>query len=572
MPTESSVSPPYDELRTERLGPLPIVNHFWDRLGLADLFERFVPTKDRRCSLSYAKGMGVLVRSILVEREPIYRHYDTVNAYGPEIFGLRGDEARSLQDDQLGRALDHLYQADRGGLLTEIVVALAGAFGVRFDELHNDSTTIKFAGQYRQAKGRSLRGKRAPWITFGNSKDHRPDLRQLLYIMTISADGGLPVHFRCSDGSTNDAITHIDTWEALRQATGRADFLYVADSKLCTYENMRYIDRQGGRLVTVMPRTRREDRWFREWIQTHEPAWEPVWDRPHPRQKYGPRDRWSVHTSSLPSQEGWPVTWVWSTLLALNQKRSRSDRIAAAQEQLEAFDRRLQGPRPRLRSPIEIEKKINHIIGRFKVGRYLHGEVWQEQQHSFRQEKRGRPGPRTRYRREVKHRPRVRWTVDHEAVQYDEKSDGMYPLLSNDGTLTPAQVLQAHKGQPRIEKRFEQLKTVYEIAPVFLKNEGRIEAFFFLYFVALLLQALIEREVRRTMKREGITELALYPEHRPSKRPTAEQILRLFGRTDRHHLIKHGRVVQTFDPKLTDLQEQVLRLLQVPREAYRNAP
>jgi len=277
--------------------------------------------------------------------------------------------------------------------------------------------------------------------------------------MTISADGGVPVQFRCSDGSTNDAITHTDTWDALRQATGRADFLYVADSKLCTYENMRHIDRQGGRLVTVMPRTRREDRWFREWIQTHEPAWEPVWDRPHPRQKYGPRDRWFVHTSVLPSQEGWAVTWVWSTLLALNQKRSRSDRIAAAQEELEAFDRRLQGPRPRLRSPIEIEKKIKHIIGQFKVGRYLHGEVWQEQRQSFRQERRGRPGPRTRYRRDVKQRPRVRWTIDHEAVQYDEKSDGMYPLLSNDDTLTPTQVLKAHKGQPRIEKRFEQLKT-----------------------------------------------------------------------------------------------------------------
>ena len=71
------------------------------------------------------------------------------------------------------------------------------------------------------------------------------------------------------------------------------------------------------------------------------------------------------------------------------------------------------------------------------------------------------------------------------------KSDGMYPLLTNDDTLTPAQVLEAHKRQPGIEKRFQQIKTVHEIAPVFLKNEGRIEALFFLYFVALLLQSLI---------------------------------------------------------------------------------
>jgi transposase len=571
MHTRGSLAPPYDELLTERLGPLPIVNRFCDRLGLADLFERFVPTKDSRCCLSYAKGLGVLVRSIVVEREPIYRHYDTVSTYGPAMFGLTGDEARSLKDDQLGRALDHLFQADRGALLTEIVVAMAGAFGARFDELHNDSTTVKFTGQYRQAKGRSLRGKRAPWITFGSSKDHRADLRQLLYVMTTSSDGGLPVQFRCSDGNTNDATTHIETWDALRKATGRTDFLYVADSKLCTYENMRYIDRHGGRLVTVMPRTRREDGWMRKWIQTHEPAWEPVWDRPNPRQKYGPRDRWFVYTYHLPSQEGWAITWVWSTLLALNQKHSRAERIAAAEEELETLDRRLRGPRPRLRSPTEIEKKITSITKRFKVSRYLHGEVWQEEMHSFRQERRGRPGPRTRYRREVKHRPHVRWAIDHAAVQYDEKSDGMYPLLSNDDTLTPAQVLEAHKGQPGIEKRFEQLKTVHEIAPVFLKNEGRIEALFFLYFVALLLQALIEREVRDSMKKAGIEELPIYPEDRPSKRPSAEQVLRLFARTDRHHLIKNDLLVQTFDPKLTGLQQQVLRLLGVPRGAYRRA-
>jgi transposase len=62
--------------------------------------------------------------------------------------------------------------------------------------------------------------------------------------------------------------------------------------------------------------------------------------------------------------------------------------------------------------------------------------------------------------------------------------------------MSPAQVLQAHKGQPMIEKRFEQIKTVHEIAPVLLKNEGRIEALFTLYFLALLVQALIKRELR----------------------------------------------------------------------------
>ena len=120
-----------------------------------------------------------------------------------------------------------------------------------------------------------------------------------------------------------------------------------------------------------------------------------------------------------------------------------------------------------------------------------------------------------------------------------------------------------------IEKRFEQLKTVLEVAPVFLKNEGRIEALFTLYFLALLVQALIERELRLAMKREAIEHRPLYPEQRQCVHPTTEQVLRLFSLAQRHTLINGASPVQVFDAELTDLQHQVLKLLGVPLAAYR---
>jgi len=132
-----------------------------------------------------------------------------------------------------------------------------------------------------------------------------------------------------------------------------------------------------------------------------------------------------------------------------------------------------------------------------------------------------------------------------------------------------AQVFEAHKRQPSIEKRFEQTKTVFEIAPVLLKNEGRIEALFFVYFLALLVQAIIERELRRAMLRDGVDTLALYPEERDTRRPTAEQVFRLFSLTQRHTLEHDGQQVRSFEPELTDLQHQVLHLLGMPRNLYR---
>ena len=194
------------------------------------------------------------------------------------------------------------------------------------------------------------------------------------------------------------------------------------------------------------------------------------------------------------------------------------------------------------------------------------------EEESFRQTRRGRPGPDTAYRKIIKRRFDLEWSLDRAAVAYDEKSDGMYPLLCNDRQLTPAQILEAHKGQPTIEKRFEQLKTVHEIAPAYLKNEGRIEALFTLYFLALLLQALIERELRRGMAGQGLPDLPIYPEARDCRRPTTEQILRLFSMAARHRLVDAGQTVQIFDVDLTPLQRQVLALLGVPESAYRVTP
>ncbi len=555
-------------LDSERLGPLPLINAFLQRMGLEALLDKYVPTTDRRNAVSHGQALGVLLRSIIVEREPVYRQQETVDGFAPGLFGVSAGAMARLTDDRIGRALDRLFDADRAALLTEVVVAVGQRFGVGFDRLHNDSTSIAFCGQYRAAIGRKLRGRTAPAIVYGFSKDHRPDLKQLLFILSVT-DDGVPASFRCADGNTGDSVTHIDTWNTLRTVAGRPDFLYVADSKLCSYENMQYIHRAGGRFVTVMPRTRQEDGQFRKWIQTQQPDWQLAWDRPNPRRRDGPRDRWYVFQPPVPSIEVWPITWLWSTLLTLHQGARRQRQISATVEELEALHLRLIKAKARLRGAKEIDQRVEHILEHYHVGRYLKVQRVVREEHSFKQTQRGRPGPHTAYHKITRRRFDIEWSIDQAAVAYDEKSDGMYPLLSNDRSLTAVQILEAHKGQPTIEKRFEQVKTVHEIAPVYLKNEGRIEALFTLYFLALLVQALIERELRLAMKRDGLNELPIYPEQRDCRRPTTEQVLRLFSLAQRHRLTQAGHTVQLFDAPLTDLQRQVLVLLNIPDSAYR---
>jgi transposase len=261
-----------------------------------------------------------------------------------------------------------------------------------------------------------------------------------------------------------------------------------------------------------------------------------------------------------------------SSLLRSKQHQSRWERIARAEQELKDLADYYLGRRPRKRARHEVWKQITDVLAHQHVKRYLEVSLKSIPEHSFRQARPGRPGPNTKYVKQTKPKWQITWELDEEAIAYDHKSDGMYPLLTNDRSLTAHQVLEAHKRQPTIEKRFKQTKTVFEIAPVLLKNEGRIEALFFLYFIALLVQALIERELRSAMELEGLENLPLYPEERATHRPTAEQILRLYALVERHRLWEDDRQVQLFEPQLTDLQKQVLSLLGVPEAAYCRGP
>jgi hypothetical protein len=88
------------------------------------------------------------------------------------------------------------------------------------------------------------------------------------------------------------------------------------------------------------------------------------------------------------------------------------------------------------------------------------------------------------------------------------------------------------------------------------------------YFLAFLVQSLIERHLRLAMQREQITHLPLYAEQRQCKRPTTEQILRLFGLPERHTLQRGSKTAQVFNPELTSLQRQILGLLDVPQSIF----
>jgi hypothetical protein len=110
------------ELHSELLGAMPVVNHFLDRLNLHELLERHVPHDDRRLKVAPAVVLGVVVRNLVLHREPVYALGEWAEPFRPSVLGLGGVDPGVLNDDRVGRTLLRLFDADRASLMTELVL------------------------------------------------------------------------------------------------------------------------------------------------------------------------------------------------------------------------------------------------------------------------------------------------------------------------------------------------------------------------------------------------------------------------------------------------------------------
>jgi len=356
-------------------------------------------------------------------------------------------------------------------------------------------------------------------------------------------------------------------WDELVRLVGRPDFLYVADAKLCSAEAMGHIHRNGGRFVTVIPHGRREDTWFRDWAQTHAPTWTEADRRPGAR--LGDPDQvWRTFVAPAPSAEGHRVLWVHSSAKAARDGAARAARIEKGLAAIDAVAARLASPRSRLRTRVAAEAAATAALAEAGAARWVGFEITETVTETYRQERRGRPGSTTRFRRHVKTVFTIAAAVKADQVAYDAATDGCFPLTSNADALTDAEVLAAYRYQPNLERRNHMLKGPQEVAPVFLETPHRIEALLLCHFLAMLTEALIEREVRTSMKAAGLTGVPLYPELRDCPSPSAPRILEIFDNIQRHQLVRGEEVVQVFEPELSPLQRQVLELLHIPATAY----
>ena len=546
------------QITTHFLGPHPVIDHFLQRMNLESIL-RGALGGARQGVLDHARTLTVLVHNLLVSPGPLYRIAQWAAPWEPHVLGLTPVQKDALNDDRVARALDALVSERGRGIWFRLALRVIKQFEVDTGRIHFDTTTVTFHGKYERSVD-------APRITHGHNKDHRPDLKQLLFGLSCSSDGAVPLHHQVHSGNRTDDGVHQGNLEDMRRILGRDDFTYVADSKLCTLDNLRHITGYGGTFVTVMPRTWGEDKRFRKTLRDESVRWKEFLRIPNRRRKDDPPDIFSSCKGLDRTDSGFRLIWIRSSLKSEEDRLYREGQLRRAEAELGELELKLN--RRRLRAARSIRAKVREILKRLGVKRFLDVKLKPQVQLIPRRLRRGRPAAGDPVRM-VKRRT---WTLrvqrDSKELTREKRTDGVFPLLTNLEKRSKRDVLLIYKYQPYVEKRFSGLKTELQIAPIYLKTPRRAAALVHAYFFALVAASLIEREVRRAMKRKEIESLPLLPEGRPTKTPTCPRILEAFNGIGWQEFVR-GEEVIAFPLTLSKVQKEMVTLLGVPPQLYR---
>ena len=145
-----------------------------------------------------------------------------------------------------------------------------------------------------------------------------------------------------------------------------------------------------------------------------------------------------------------------------------------------------------------MSQAVETILRDVQAEGFLVVEIEERTIETYRQDRRGRPGPDSKYLRSEATRFDLAWRIDHDRLAEETRCDGTFPLVTNATSVSAVDLLLAYKQQPMIEKRFSQLKTDFVVAPVFLKEVSRIQALLCVYFFALLTERRRAQEILRT--------------------------------------------------------------------------
>jgi transposase len=454
---------------------LPIL----EQLGLREAVNQHCQPADSGADLDVGLVALLLVGNRLVAPQPLVHVEEWLGQTAlPELLGF---DAGQANDDRLARTLDALVP-HLDVLWQELILRAIVAFDLDLSQLCYDLTSISFFGAYEAAD----------LVTYGYSRDHRPDCKQVEVAATVTAAGGVPIDYHMLAGNVADCTTPVANLRRLQRLlallparpAGQPLPLVISDRAMLTlasiaaYEasEMRYL----GPLDPGLGHGAVRD--VLAAVTAEELAASPLGYRP---QRAKDDSAWEAYQGvprqlllCHPDAERPPLTVhamvVWSPGKARLDAGLRTTHLARLEVTLTDLAEKV-GHRP-YATKATVERRLAAILAR-QPARHL---VTVRIEAALEATEASAPALQ------------LVWTRDAAAIAAAAALDGRYVLGTNDPSLDPEAMLASAKRRDVPEKRFALVKGPLAVRPVYLHKQERIQALIFCTMVALLVFALLE--------------------------------------------------------------------------------
>lgn len=460
------------------------------KLKIAEIISSQIPS-DPRSKISASEAVEALIMLILTGEHTLYRVKSALSKLDLEVlFGRKEIKAEHFHDNRIGTVLDSLHEAGLSKIFGDVSLNAINIHHLDTSIISEDTTSISLQGEYAESE----------IAKHGKSKDFRPDLKQLLFGLTVLNDGGIPIIGRITKGNQSDSKeVRVQLSLLKKHLPDLKNYLFIGDSKIMSGETIAAVKANNADFLTLLPSTFG----IKKKLLSMD---NPLNLLLRKKGKKGQVETYRGFSTTMDYKylEGKSIPLkfliVHSTALMKKKKRSQKKLVAKENAELKKFAKK------KKKREYHCEKDAMAAMKALMKAKNpkFHALETRVKLHE-KQATKGRP--RKDGTTKMKQTWHLKIGVKQDKLKIAKWLDwnSRFVLVTNRTTLSDKEMLGYYKDQYKVELNFRWIKNPAKIAPFFLKNDERIEALGLIYLLALQVYTLLQREVRKRLKEAGET-------------------------------------------------------------------
>lgn len=491
---------------TKSLDHLGLVSVLCKELGVAAFIDEQIPKQTSQSHITHGEllvamilnGLGFVSRTLHMVPD-YFAEKPVERLIGPGI------KAAHINDDAIGRCLDKLYEHGVSSLYQDLAERVVKYLGLPCNLVHLDSTSFHVDGEYHSdIDAQGIR------LVKGYSRDHRPELNQVILNLITENQAGLPVYMQACSGNTNDSDSfkklvksHISSLKAAQRCR-----YFIGDASLYVAETIQLLDEQKQFFISRVPQKLCE---ARDLIQQRD----------------------SLELSLL--DNGYSAAWYDATyggvkqkwLLVKSEQAGKRERHTLNKTILKNTQQSMKAFKNLCQQSFACETDALNALEKWEKAQTYIRVVEKTTLKTIGYEAPGRPKTDAVGTAQYQINGHLVTCLQRKKTMAEQK--GFFILATNDcsGELTMQNMLSHYKSQQSVERGFRFLKSPdFLVSSIYLKTPQRIEALLMIMTCCLMIYAALEHLIRRELQAKNL----FFPDmkKKPTQQPTAKWVFWCF--------------------------------------------